>query len=248
MDGLSTPAYLRVREKVLGDIASGQWPVGAHMTLAALEARYGVSQSPVREALLHLAGDGVLAMRAHRGATLPAAEPRRMRELYAVRGALQALTAREAAERATTARLAPLRAAEAAFAEAAHANDAQAAVTANRAFHAAIDALSGNALAAAMLETRAALVDAVRRHCGYGTQRPDTAIRQHRGIVSAIARNDGDAAAQLAHAHSMASWRDLEAHLPPQANAPEETPHDRKDQPPRSTRARRKPARNKPAA
>lgn len=242
MDGLSTPAYLRVRQKMLHDIASGAWPVGAHMTLAALEDRYGVSQSPVREALLHLAGDGVLAMRAHRGATLPAAEPRRLRELYAVRGALQALTAREAAERATASGLAPLYNAEAAFAEAASAGDAQAAVTTNRAFHAAIDALSGNALAAAMLETRAALVDAVRRHCGYGTQRPDIAIGQHRGIVAAIARNDGDAAARLAHAHGMASWRDLEARLPPQETAPEEDPHDPKHQPPRRVRTRSQPA------
>lgn len=217
MESLSTPAYLRVREKMLGDIASGQWPVGAHMTLATLEARYGVSQSPVREALLHLAGDGVLAMRAHRGATLPAAEPRRLRELYAVRGALQALTAREAAERADAPALRALRDAEAAYATGAASGDAAAAVTLNRAFHAAIDRASGNALAAAMLETRAALVDAVRRHCGYGAARPDAAIRQHRGIVAAIARNDGDAAAQLAHAHSMASWRDLETRLPPEA-------------------------------
>jgi DNA-binding GntR family transcriptional regulator len=212
---LSTPAYLRVREKMLADIAGGAWPIGAHMTLAELERRYGVSQSPIREALLHLAGDGVVMLRAHRGAALPPLDRRTLGELYAVRAALQALTARQAAVRATPLSLKPAREAAQAHEAAAETLDFTAIAEANRGFHAAIDNLSENRMAIAMLEARAALVDAVRRACGYGEARPRRAAAQHRAILSALARHDADRAGRLAEAHALESWRDLEARLPP---------------------------------
>ena len=221
---LSTPAYLRVRQKMLADIAGGAWPVGAHLTLAELERRYGVSQSPIREALLHLSGDGVVVLRAHRGAALPPLDRRTLGELYAVRGALQALTAREAAARATRDALEPARQAAHAYEQAAAAGDAAALAASNRAFHGAIDALSDNRMAIAMLDARAALVDAVRLACGYGTGRAPEAVRQHRAILAALARGDGDAAAAAITQHVFTSWRDLEARLPNQAIT--EEPHE----------------------
>ncbi len=219
---LSTPAYLRVREKMLGDIAGGAWPIGAHLTLAELESRYGVSQSPIREALLHLAGDGVVVLRAHRGAALPPLDRRTLGELYAVRGALQSLTARQAAAHATPAALARALEAARAYELASQAGDKSAATAANRAFHGAIDTLSGNAMAIAMLDARSALVDAVRGACGYGPGRNALAIRQHRAILAALARHDGAEAARLVQDHVETSWRDLEALLPKQSE-PEET-------------------------
>jgi DNA-binding GntR family transcriptional regulator len=240
-NALSTPAYQRVRTRMLADIAAGAWPIGTHLTSAELERRYGVSQSPIREALLHLAGDGVVLLRAHRGATLPPLDRRTLAELYGVRGALQALTAREAATRATPAALAPLRAATSGYEAACAAGEPRAIAAANRAFHAAIDTLSGNRMAIAMLDARAALVDAVRSTCGYGAARPQAAMRQHRAIVDAIAAGEADRAAALAMAHSLASWRDLEALLPAESNdrqATQEETHD-PDRTPRSARAAR---------
>lgn len=228
------PAYRRVRERMLADIACGAWPVGAHLTLAELERRYGVSQSPVREALLHLSGDGVVVLRAHRGASLPPLDRRTLGELYAVRAALQALTAREAAAHATAGTLAPAAGAARAYEAAVATGDARAIAAANRAFHAAIDTLSGNRMAIAMLDARAALVDAVRLACGYGVGRPQAAVRQHRQILAALARRDGETAAHLVAAHAMASWRDLQSRLPDQTT-PEET--HAQDHPPRHARA-----------
>jgi DNA-binding GntR family transcriptional regulator len=239
--GLSAPAYQRVRARMLADIAAGAWPIGTHLTSAELERRYGVSQSPIREALLHLAGDGVVQLRAHRGAALPPLDRRTLAELYAVRGALQALTARQAAERASRVGLAPLRDAQAAYEAACAGADARAIAAANRAFHAAIDALSENRMAIAMLDARGALVDAVRAACGYGDARPAAAIRQHRAILAAIAANDAARAAALAMAHSEASWRDLAARLPADATEQEDA-HDT-IRPPRRARAARTAAR-----
>ena len=56
-DTPSTPAY-RVRDRLRREIEDGTWPAGTHQTLAQLSARHSSSLSPVREALLHLQGEG----------------------------------------------------------------------------------------------------------------------------------------------------------------------------------------------
>jgi DNA-binding GntR family transcriptional regulator len=175
-----------------------------------------------------------VVLRAHRGASLPPLDRRTLGELYAVRAALQALTAREAAAHATPATLAPASSAAQAYEVAVAANDRGAIAAANRAFHAAIDTLSGNRMAIAMLDARAALVDAVRLACGYGPGRPQAAVRQHRQILAALARRDGETAARLVTEHAMASWRDLHSRLPKQTTS-EET--HAQDHPPRRARA-----------
>ena len=49
-DPLNAPAYDRVRQRIVDDIISGHWPMGAPITMAALIERYAISQMPIREA------------------------------------------------------------------------------------------------------------------------------------------------------------------------------------------------------
>jgi DNA-binding GntR family transcriptional regulator len=86
-------------------------------------------------------------------------------------------------------------------------------VAANRAFHAAIYTAARNPVAIAMMEARSTLVDSVRGAVGYGPDRLEQAIRQHRAIVAAIKRHDAERAGALAVAHTEASKRDLLARL-----------------------------------
>ena len=132
---LSTPAYARVRDRIRADILAGGWAPGRHVTLAELAARHGVSLSPVREALLHLQGEGLVEVRQHRGAVVPLLDAKLFADLYDLRAALQALLARRAAEQADAAQLAAMERHEAAYATAAERADAAAALEANEAFH-----------------------------------------------------------------------------------------------------------------
>ena len=101
MVALNTPTYIRLREQLRSDIVAGVWALGSHVTLAELATHYEVSQNPVREALLQLQGEGVVAMRMNRGAMIPTVDAKYINSLYKVRGAIQSMLARDAAANAT---------------------------------------------------------------------------------------------------------------------------------------------------
>ena len=209
MQPINTPTYLRLRDQIRTDIVAGVWSLGSHVTLAELASHYEVSNIPVREALLQLQGEGVVEMRMHRGAMIPAIDERYVDNVYRVRGALQAMLAREAAERATPAQLASLAGLIEAHEEAAAARDVRACVEANRAFHRTVDGIAGNPIALEILASRNSLVDAFRRSRGYGPGRLERVIAQHRRLLRALTKRDAEAAARAALEHAEASRVDL---------------------------------------
>lgn len=213
MHGLNTPTYMRLREQLRSDIVAGVWPLGAHVTLAQLASHYQVSQNPVREALLQLQGEGVVAMRMNRGAVIPTVDARYIDNLYRVRGAIQSMLARDAALKATPAQIDELVALEQQRIDAAEGTDTGACVAANRDFHRFVDGIADNPMAVDMLEGRSTLVDAVRRGKGYGVGRLDLVARQHQQLIEAIRRHDADKAAQAALQHTESSRQDLLAML-----------------------------------
>jgi DNA-binding GntR family transcriptional regulator len=213
IEAINTPTYLRLREQIRSDIIAGVWPLGAHVTLAQLSQHYAVSAAPVREALLQLQGEGVIDMRMHRGALIPAVDARYIDNVYKLRAALQGMLAREVAQRATPADVQHLRELVERHADAAAAGDVAAAVRANRQFHHTMDTLADNPLAVEVLDARSSLVDAFRRAHGYGMGRLDAVVAQHRKLVRAVARGDGDAAAKAAQEHSDSARADLLALL-----------------------------------
>ena len=179
--------------------------------------------SLVREALLHLQGEGLVELRQHRGAVVPLLDAKLFADLYDLRGALQALLTRRAAERADAAQLAGIARHEAAYAAAAERGDPAAALEANEAFHDAIDAAADNPQVAALLKARTAFVNAVRLRLGFGHARMREAAAQHGTILRAIRAREPEAAAEAAFAHAMAAKLDLLARLP-LAQPQEDTP------------------------
>ena len=206
---ISTPTYLRLREKIREDIVAGVWALGSHITLAELGEHYQVSNVPVREALLQLQGEGVIEMRMNRGAVIPGVDAKFIDDTYQIRGALQSLLARLACERASDDELKALDTVAAAYEDAARSGDAAAAIRANRRFHNHLETLARNAAAVEVLHARSSLVDAFRRSRGYGPGRLDKVVQQHRRIVRAILKRDADAAMQAVLAHTDSSRQDL---------------------------------------
>lgn len=209
MPALNTPTYMRLRDQLRSDIVAGLWPLGGHVTLAQLATHYEVSQNPVREALLQLQGEGVVAMRMNRGAVIPTVDARYIDNLYKVRGAIQAMLAREAAVKATPQQIEKLVQLEQERLDAANRADVRLLVSANREFHRFIDGIADNPMAVEMLEGRSTLVDAVRRSRGYGDGRLDLVAAQHRKMIDAVKRHDADRAAKAALDHTESSRQDL---------------------------------------
>ena len=209
MNAINTPTYMRLRDQLRTDIVTGIWPLGSHVTLAQLANYYEVSANPVREALLQLQGEGVVAMRMNRGAVIPTVDEKYIDDLYRVRGALQSMLVREAARVATKQQIETMYKLCAEYQTKTSSTNSIEIVVANRNLHQYIDSIPGNTIATEMLDGRSSLVDAFRRSVGYGDTRTDQVLKQHRKIVDAIAAKDGDKAAQLTLEHTNSSREDL---------------------------------------
>lgn len=209
MPAINTPTYMRLRDQVRADIVSGIWTLGSHVTLAQLSSHYEVSANPVREALLQLQGEGVIAMRMNRGAVIPLVDARYIDNLYRLRGAIQSMLARDAARMATPEQVNRMMELVSTYENAAQTNDIAACVEANRNLHRHIDGIGDNPIAVDLLQGRSTLADAFRRSVGYGTGRLDMVVAQHRKIVHAISAGDEEKAAQAMLEHTDSSRLDL---------------------------------------
>ena len=209
MNAINTPTYMRLRDQMRADIVAGVWALGSHVTLAQLAGHYQVSANPVREALLQLQGEGVVAMRMNRGAVIPTVDAKYIDDLYRVRGAIQVMLARDAARAATPAQVEKMMVLCHAYEAAAQARDIKASLAANRELHRFIDRIAGNAIACELLEGRSSLVDAYRAHVGYGEGRLEAVVRQHRKLVRAIAAGDEEKAALASFEHTDSSRANL---------------------------------------
>ena len=209
MTAINTPTYMRLRDQVRADIVAGIWPLGSHVTLSELAAHYEVSAAPVREALLQLQGEGVVAMRMNRGAVIPLVDERYIDNLYRLRGAIQSMLARDAARLATSDQVNCMMKLASIYETTAQSNDIAACVEANRNLHRHIDVIADNPLAVDLLQGRSTLVDAYRRSAGYGSGRLALVVEQHRKIVRAVAAGDEEKAALAMLEHTDSSRLDL---------------------------------------
>jgi DNA-binding GntR family transcriptional regulator len=103
----------RIRQQIM----SGDIPIGAQLRQAALAAEFGVSRTPVREALRHLQATGLVELLPNRGAVVRGPSAREIREAYEVRAELEGLAAELAAGRISDRDLLRLREAQALFRE-----------------------------------------------------------------------------------------------------------------------------------
>jgi DNA-binding GntR family transcriptional regulator len=97
-------ALRRLRE----EIASGTIRPGEAIRQSDLAKRYGISPTPVREALRLLESEGSVTYSPHRGATVTHHDEQRMADLYALRARSESLAAELCAERRTDEQLAEL--------------------------------------------------------------------------------------------------------------------------------------------
>ena len=97
-------------------VISGELAPGTVLRQETLSERFGVSRTPIREALRRLAATGLVSFEPNRGVRVRAIPREELREAFLVRAELEALVTELAVPRFDDARLLALRAAEADFA------------------------------------------------------------------------------------------------------------------------------------
>src|SRR3954471_6447027 len=83
------------------EIITGRSPIGTRLRQEDLAARFGVSRTPVREALRQLQAIGLVEQLGHRGALVRRFSAEECRNVYLVRAELEGLAAERAAGRLT---------------------------------------------------------------------------------------------------------------------------------------------------
>jgi DNA-binding GntR family transcriptional regulator len=92
-------------QSLLADVFQGRLRAGQHLVTQDLADRYGVSHTPIREALIALAGIGIIDLLPNRGAIVRKVTRHDVREICQVRRALECEATRSACGRIDLARL-----------------------------------------------------------------------------------------------------------------------------------------------
>jgi DNA-binding GntR family transcriptional regulator len=195
----SAPDLVERAYRALVDaISSGALAPGQRLTQEDLAERLAVSRQPVLQALRLLKADGLVQDAPGRGLQVAPLEAAGIAQVYAVRGALDALAAGLAAERRARLPAALLKNGRAA----ARGRDVAAMIEADLAFHQALYAACGNPL---VERSAAPHWCQIRRAMGATLQ--SGSVRhavwdEHAAIAAAVADGDAVRAAALARGHA----------------------------------------------
>jgi len=183
---------------ILEAIDSHVFVPGNRLVESELADRFGVSRTPIREALQRLETQGLLT-RDGRSLVVASLDHTQMAELYVVRGELEGLAARLAARHATPEEVGVLR--DMLEKDQAFLNDPAALSRANRRFHKQIHLASHNRFLVQQLDLvhRSMALLATTSIAAEG--RPQDTLAEHAQIVKAIEDNDGDAADRALRDH-----------------------------------------------
>jgi DNA-binding GntR family transcriptional regulator len=92
-------------QSLLADVFHGRLRAGEHLVTQELAERFGVSHTPIREALISLSGVGIIDLLPNRGAVVRRITSREVREVCQVRKALECEAVRSACGRIDLAEL-----------------------------------------------------------------------------------------------------------------------------------------------
>lgn len=183
---------------ILDAIDVGIYKPGDRLVENELADRFGVSRTPIREALQRLETQSMLT-RDGRSLIVSSLDHNQLAELYVVRGELEGLAARLAATHATPEETRVLRSMM--EADRALLDDPAAMSRANRRFHKQIHLASHNRFLVQQLDMvhRSMALLATTSIAVEG--RNEDTLREHDAIVTAIEARDGDAAYQALRDH-----------------------------------------------
>lgn len=193
-----------VFERLRDEILSMQLRPGQLIDESNLAERFKVSRSPVREALVRLAAEGLVQTVPNKGTVVT---PLNLDEFPAYVDALdliQRAVFRLAARLRTDADLAAIRAANEEFRQRVRANDALGMIRQNATLHLAMAAAGRNRI---LTDTYRRILDEGRRTLrlyfrSYGDTLPESLCDAHDAQIAAIAARDEALAEKLAHEHA----------------------------------------------
>jgi DNA-binding GntR family transcriptional regulator len=172
-------------------VLEGDLRPGDKINEQALCARFGVSRTPLREALKVLASGGLVILAPNRGATVARISREEIDHLFPIMGALEALAGELACARITDAEVAKIRKLHDQMVRHYEKREPAPYLKLNRAIHEAIFAAAGNAELTQLYHTIMVRTHAVRFTAKKSPSRWGEAVEDHVQMMEALDTRDG---------------------------------------------------------
>jgi DNA-binding GntR family transcriptional regulator len=191
----------QVLDALRAAVITGELPPGTLHSVHTLAGQLGVSRTPVREALIKLAQQGMVRFERNRGVRILQTSLRDLEEVFALRLLLEPPATRRAVSLLSAATCRELRGVCAAMEKAALADDEYEMWEHDRRFHRVLLEASGNGRLAEYVD---GLRDMVLRQ-GVSTARRSRSLEcivaEHRAVLRRVEAGDADGAAETMRAH-----------------------------------------------
>lgn len=194
-------AASRIYSDLRGELVSLQRRPGEAISEAKIALAYGVSRTPVREAILKLSDEGLLEIYPQSGIFVARIPVAALPEAIIIRKALEETTARLAAERATPSQVLSLQSILQRQREASAAGDSDAFHQADEAFHAAVADVAGYPGIWKYIQQVKVHVDRYRRLTLPQRGRIAKVIVEHEAVLGAIGAHDAEGARRAMEVH-----------------------------------------------
>lgn len=204
-----------VYQALRGEILAMERAPGSPLDETRLSERFGMSRTPIREALLRLTADGLATTLPNRNTIVATIDFSSLPTYFEALCLMYRVTTRGAAQRQGDAWMQVIADRQREFAAAVDAQDAIAMIEANREFHVAIAERAGNSYYTAFF---ARLLDEGRRilrlyYSTFDDRLPKRYVEEHGAMITAIRAGDVEAADRLAIAHGEQIVRQIQDYV-----------------------------------
>lgn len=197
----------RIEAALTQAISAGELEPGERIDEVKLTERFGVSRTPVREALSKLVAQGILIPGEKRGVRVAEYTREQLAQIFEAMHEIEAACARIASQRLTLLARVEIEAAQADCMAAADAGDRSAYLKANEAFHLTIYRATGNPYMAELASEFRNRTGAARAKKFAGPDDLLSSAHSHADLISLIFSEDSDAASNGMRAHMAQSFR-----------------------------------------
>ena len=187
----------RLRQMIL----EGQLQPGEKINEKALTEQFGVSRTPLREALKVLAAEGLLDLIPHRGAVITRQSEAELAEVFRVLAALEGLAGELAAEQAEEVTLREIKRMTCDLRRSFEQADRPTYFRINQAIHKAVLAAAGNETLLRSHELLAFRVQRARYQANLTPERWRAAVEEHETIAEALCNRDAERSGKLMKDH-----------------------------------------------
>lgn len=196
-----TALYQEVAERLRQRIFAHELAPGTWIDEQKLAEQYGISRTPLREALKVLAAEGLVELKPRRGCYVTEISREDLDDIFPLMALLEGRCAADALRRAQPADLAELRAIHERLENAAREGQIEAFFEANQTFHRRIQELAGNRWLLSVIHDLRKVLKLSRLHSLSLEGRLQQSLQEHRAIMAAFEAGDVPRVEGLMHDH-----------------------------------------------